>query len=140
MFGKLLKENFILFHSTVSIEDNFLPESLCINEKFFKDLNETRCKHLFSLGAKFYGKEYRLKKYLNIYKNISLIPLNEIYEFESTLKFLPNSLVMTLLQIMKYKPEKINLFGLICTLCHRIYQIKVIIIILKTQNFYPQFL
>ncbi len=111
LFGKLLKEKFILFHSTVSIEDNFLPESLCINEKFFKNLNETRCKHLFSLGAKFYGKEYRLKKYLKIYKNISLIPLNEIYEFESTLKFLPNSLIMTLLQIMKYKPEKINLFG-----------------------------
>lgn len=111
LIGKLLNKDFILFHSTVSIEDNFLPESLCINEKFFKDLNETRCKHLISLGAKFYGKEYHLKKYLNTYKNISLIPLNEIYKFESTLKFLPNSLVMTLLQVMKYKPEKINLFG-----------------------------
>ena len=47
LIGKLLNKDFILFHNTVSIEENFLPESLCINEKFFKNLNETRCKHLF---------------------------------------------------------------------------------------------
>ena len=111
LIRELLKKNFILFHSTVSLEDNFLPESLCINEKFFRSLSDFGCKHLISLGAKFYGKEQSLKKYLNIYKNISLIPLNEIYEFESTLKFLPNSLVITLLQTMKYNPKKINLFG-----------------------------
>ena len=111
LIRELLKKNFILFHSTVSFEDNFLPESLCINEKFFRGLSDTGCKHLVSLGAKFYGKEYYLKKYLDIYKNISLVPLNDIYEFEKTLKFLPNSLVITLLQVMKYEPKKINLFG-----------------------------
>ena len=109
--NELLKKNFILFHTTISIEDGFLPESLCINDEFFRILSETRCVHLVSLGAKFYGKEYYLKKYLNIFKNISLVSLFDIYKFESKFKFLPNSLVVTLLQIMKYQPEKINLLG-----------------------------
>ncbi len=108
---ELLEENFILFHSTVSIEDNYLPESLCINKEYFENLKKFKCKHLISIGSKFYKKEYHLKEYLNIFKNISLVPLKDIYKYESMLKFLPNSLIVTLLLTIKFKPEKINLFG-----------------------------
>ena len=57
-------------------------ENYVLMRFFFAKLKKFQCKHLVSIGAKFYGKENYLKKYLNIYKNISLIPLNEIYEFE----------------------------------------------------------
>ena len=107
----LLTDKFILFHQTQTENDNILPRKLCVDEVFFSKLKKFQCQHLVSIGAKFYGKENYLKKYLNIYKNISLIPLNEIYKFEKTLKFLPNSLLITLLYIIKYKPEGVNLYG-----------------------------
>ncbi len=111
LIKELLEENFILFHSTVSIEDNFLPEDLCINQEYFENLKKFKCKHLISIGSKLYKKEHHLKEYLNIFENISLVPLKDIYKYESMLKFLPNSLIITLLQVIKFKPEKINLFG-----------------------------
>ena len=71
----ILNNNFILFHTTCSEYDGIVPPKLCINNYFFEELNKLKCKHLISLGAKFYNKKDELKKFLHIFKNISIIEL-----------------------------------------------------------------
>ncbi|WP_440657148.1 hypothetical protein [Candidatus Pelagibacter sp. HIMB1509] len=107
----ILNNNFILFHTTCSEYDSIVPPKLCINNYFFEELKKLKCKHLISLGAKFYNKKDELKNFLHIFKNISIIELYKIYEYEKKLKFLPNALILTILEVLKFNPKKIKLIG-----------------------------
>lgn len=107
----LLNSNFMLFHQTATENDNVLPKKLCVDDNFFNKLKKFKCKQIVSLGAKFYNKENELIKFLQIFKNISIVELNKIYSYEKKLKFLPNSLLITILQVLEYKPKKIKLIG-----------------------------
>lgn len=111
---KYLSE-FTLFHPSMGPNDfssNFkLPKKLLISKKYFLELHKLNCKLYISTGAKYYGKDTQLKFLNQNYNKIFFITLNEVYEYERLLKFLPNALLISLMFIIKFKPKTLYLHG-----------------------------